>query len=156
MQFTPGQLRETVGLSKETFRHWKRVLPPLATGRGHSPGFTSGDLLAAAVLKRLTEDCGVRVGHLQKIAVSLFGICNRSSWAELEGQLLIVDVSGGRCDLSTAGGDIAVERAAVICALGPIVDSLSHQLLPLAVNRNSAQRSRRSSTLETARAGGAP
>jgi hypothetical protein len=64
MQFTPGQLRETVGISVETFRHWKRVLPPFAHRKRYVPCFTIGDLLAGRILRSLTEGCGVRVGHL--------------------------------------------------------------------------------------------
>ena len=66
MQFTPGQLRETVGISVETFRHWKRVLPPFANRKRYVPSFTIGDLLAGRILRNLTEGCGVRVGHLSR------------------------------------------------------------------------------------------
>src|SRR5580700_47480 len=44
LHFTPGQLRETVGLSVETFRHWKRVLPPFFERAGRTPRYLIGDL----------------------------------------------------------------------------------------------------------------
>jgi hypothetical protein len=64
VQYTPQQVRETVGLSLETYRHWKRVLPPFATKSGRGPCFSIGDLMAASIIHRLTEKAGVRVGHL--------------------------------------------------------------------------------------------
>jgi hypothetical protein len=81
LQYSLSQLRETVGLSVETYRHWKRVLPPLADKSGRAPCFSIGDFVAVSILRLLTENAGVRVGHLVDIATEIFQICNASHWA---------------------------------------------------------------------------
>ncbi len=41
MRYTPDQLREAVGLSREAFQHWKQVLPGFACGSSYGPRFIS-------------------------------------------------------------------------------------------------------------------
>lgn len=129
MQFTPSQLRDTVGLSIETFRHWKRVLPPFVDRKGQSPCFTVGDLLAAAILHRLTDKYGIRVGHLTDISRKIAGLCNTTPWAGLENKLLIIDLLEGECRIEK---DQTVVRAAdvvIFCPLTPIMSELQDALL---------------------------
>jgi DNA-binding transcriptional MerR regulator len=93
MKLSPGQVREVLGLSQDTYRHWKAALPPLAGRNGYRPCFTPGDLLAMAVVKALTDDAGVRVRALQTIAESLFDHCGRHSWVELERSTLVLELA---------------------------------------------------------------
>jgi hypothetical protein len=128
MFFTPGQLRGSVGLSKEAFRHWKRVVPGFANGRRHAPSFSPGDVLASAVLRRLTDAAGVRIGHLSDIAPAIFKVCNVSSWELLQHKFLVIDLQAGTCvaasDSSRPVGDLLV-----VCALAPLVKALRFNLL---------------------------
>jgi hypothetical protein len=131
--YTPGQLRDSVGLSKEAFRHWKRVVPALASGRGHAPSFSPGDVLASAVLRRLTDAAGVRIGHLADISPAIFELCNASSWDVLQYMCLVIDLQQGTCvaanDLSRPAGDVVV-----VCALAPLVKALRFDLFNGAVS----------------------
>jgi hypothetical protein len=126
--YTPGQLRDSVGLSKEAFRHWKRVVPAFANGRGHAPSFSPGDVLASAVLRRLTDAAGVRIGHLSDIAPAIFEVCNASSWDVLQRKCLVIDLQVGTCvaanDSALPPGDLVV-----ICALDPLIKVLRFDLL---------------------------
>lgn len=128
MHYTPGQLRETVGLSKEAFRHWKRVVPAFTNGRGHAPSFSSGDILATAVLLQLTDIIGVRIGHLSEIAPAIFHVCNASSWDALKNKSLVINLQERSCvavdDQSIPGGELIV-----VCALAPLVRMLHFGLL---------------------------
>src|SRR5713226_2410759 len=124
LQFTPGQLRAIVGLSVETYRHWKRMLPPFAVRKGSSPRYSIGDLLAASILCRLTGSCGVRVGYLKEISEKIVALANSSSWTALEGQVLLIDLLRRTCrvakeERNTTGTDIVV-----LCPLGPIMSEL--------------------------------
>ena len=128
MYYTPGQLRDTVGLSKEAFRHWKRVVPAFANGKGHAPTFSPGDVLASAVLRKLTDTMGVRIGHLSEITPVIFRVCNRSSWEELIGKYLLIDLQEHSCvaanDPSRPDADLLV-----VCAMSPLIKSLQSDLL---------------------------
>ena len=128
MYYTPGQLRDTVGLSKEAFRHWKRVVPAFANGRGHAPSFSLGDVLASAVLRRLTDTVGVRIGHLAEVAPAIFDVCNGSSWEALQTSRLVIDLKKRTC---VAANDPAlpVGELAVVCALAPLIRTLEFDLL---------------------------
>lgn len=128
MYYTPGQLRDTVGLSKEAFRHWKRVVPAFANGRGHAPSFSPGDVLASGVLRRLTDTAGVRIGHLSEIAPAIFGVCNSSGWDELRDKCLVIDLQERSC-IVTCNPVGPVGDIVVVCALGPLITSLQSDLL---------------------------
>lgn len=129
VEYTPGQLRELVGLSKETFRHWKRVLPALSTGRRRGPCFSAGDVLATTVLHRITESCGARIGHLKGVASGIFDICNRTPWDVLANRILVLDLSVDRCTVVAESRDISVDDAVVICALESRITALQSRLL---------------------------
>lgn len=139
MKFTVGQLRETVGLSEETFRHWKRVLPPLRSRTGRAATFSVGDLLAAAIFQHLTDHCGVRVGHLASVASKAFELCNSAPWTALDGKLLIIDLSNGECLVARDLSEMTGADALMVCFLTPIIGKLRDTLLkdqiPLAQTR---------------------
>ena len=129
MYYTPSQLRTTVGLSKEAFRHWKRVLPTFSAGRGHAPTFSAGDVLASAILRRLTESCGARIGHLTIVATRIFDICNQISWDVLADRILILDLSEHNCTILATADRIPLNNTVVVCPLGPVVRILQDSLL---------------------------
>jgi len=129
MQFTPGQLRETVGISVETFRHWKRVLPPFAHRKRYIPCFTVGDLLAGRILRSLTEGCGVRVGHLAQVSEEIVRVSNMAPWAALEDKTLVIDLVKGTCFLSKGYQQGESADVILLCALNPIMHELRDTLL---------------------------
>jgi hypothetical protein len=129
MQFTPGQLRETVGISVETFRHWKRVLPPFAHRKRYIPCFTIGDLLAGRILRSLTEGCGVRVGHLAKVSEEIVRVSNMAPWASLEDKTLVIDLLKGTCRLSKGYHHNEGADFVLLCAMNPIMHELRDALL---------------------------
>ena len=129
VQYTQAQMRETVGLSLETYRHWRRVLPPLATKGGRAACFSVGDLMAASILHRLTETAGVRVGHLSDISTAIFNICNTSPWAALVSKMLFVDVEQRTCSLERALKSHQDANLILSCRLDPVLAQLRDGLL---------------------------
>jgi hypothetical protein len=118
-----------VGISVETFRHWRRVLPPFAKHGGRAADFSIGDLLAARVLRQLTEDCGVRVGHLRELSKQLVLLCNSEPWAALEGRTLLLDLTTGACHLARDQRDMLASGLVVLCPLEPPMTELRDRLL---------------------------
>lgn len=137
MFYTPGQLRDSVGLSREAYRHWKRVVPAFANGRGHSPSFSPGDVLASAVLHRLTDAAGVRIGRLSEIAPAIFEVCNASSWDVLQQKYLIIDLQMDTC-IAANGSALREGDLVVICALAPLIKALRFDLFNGAAARPRA------------------
>lgn len=139
MQYTQSQVRETVGLSLDTYRHWKRVLPPLATKGGRSACFSIGDLMAASIVHRLTETAGVRVGHLSDVAAEIFEICNSSPWAALVGTTLWVDLEQRTCSVERAPKLHQDANLVLSCRLDPILAQLRDSLLRGQADQSQAE-----------------
>jgi hypothetical protein len=129
MQYTVRQMHEIVGLSKETYRHWKRVLAPLDQVSGRAACFTVGDLVAASILYRVTEVAGVRVGHLGDLAVAVFNLCNATPWAALEGSTLTIDLDRRQCQIEPNLTASTISDFALICRLDPVLEELRRALL---------------------------
>lgn len=129
MKFTPGQVREVLSISQDTYRHWKGALSPLRGRNGYTACFTPGDLLAMAAVKALTEDVGIRVGNLQSLATGLFEHCNRHSWAGLERSALIVEPLHARVTSTPETQPPPLDGLAVVLPLRPIITALRERLL---------------------------
>lgn len=127
--YTPGQLRGAVSIAPETYRHWKKALGRLQRGRGHSPCFSSGDLVAVAVIKSLAVDMGVRIGALAPLGEPLFDLCNQSPWPVLERTKLIIDLPGAQLQLRPELAEIFSDRPSITVPLRPVVTQLREQLL---------------------------
>lgn len=127
--YTPGQLRSAVSIAPETYRHWKKALNPLRRRRGHSPCFSSGDLVAVAVIRLLAVDMGVRVGALTPISEQLFELCNLSPWPVLERTKLIIDLPNAQLQLRPELEETVSDRPSITIPLGPVVVGLREQLL---------------------------
>jgi hypothetical protein len=129
LKLTPGQLREVLGLSADTFRHWRKALSPLTDRNGYSPCFAPGDLLAVAVIKTLVERVGVRVGALRQIAGPLFQACNASPWSSFERSTLVLDVSECQLTFVAERERLQAAHAAIVLPCGPIIAQLREALL---------------------------
>lgn len=124
MRYTPGQLREMVGLSKEAFRHWKRVLPGFPRGQGRGPSFSPGDILAFAVLRRMTAGCGVRVGQLRAVSGRIFAVCNETPWEVLAKRMVVVDLARQECAMLPQTGGVLGDSVVVVCPMAPVIAGL--------------------------------
>jgi hypothetical protein len=152
MKFTQAQVRDAAQISVETFRHWKRVFPPFAERKK----YTVGDLLAASVLRHLTDNCGVRAGHLPEISKVLVEVCNSNAWSSLQSSILIIDLQKRNCSLVKDARELYLHDIVVIFPLESIMAqiqaALSHheptaaqhplRFPPMALNNRRAQRQR--------------
>lgn len=127
--YTPGQLRSAISIAPETYRHWKKALAPLRRGRGHSPCFSSGDLVAVSVIRSLATDMAIRVGALAPIAETLFALCNLSPWPALERAKLVIDVPGAQLQLRPELAEVVSDQPLIMVPLSPMVARLREQLL---------------------------
>ena len=131
MYYTPGQLRDAVGLSEQKFRYWKQALPGLQRGKCHGPIYSPGDVLAVAVLCRLSQSCGVRIGHLKAVSRCIFDVCNKTPWNELADRGLVVDFGKQTCSMvpKTGRAGFSENGAVVTYSMKPVVEMLQDDFL---------------------------
>lgn len=119
-------------MAPETYRHWKKVLSPLRKDKGHSPCFTSGDLIAVSVIQRLSTDLGIRIGALAQIADNLFDLCNMTPWPTLERGKLAVDIPNAKLELRPELSESSGGGILIIIPLRSLIAQLRDQLLSAA------------------------
>lgn len=124
MKFTPGQVQTLLGLTPETFRFWKKALPPLAGRNGYSPCFSLGDVLAMALIKAMTDDAAVPVKALHAVSASLFKQCGLQSWTGFERSILVVELPSVRVEFLSEPQVPQLDRIGIIVACRPIIARL--------------------------------
>ena len=129
VNYTPGQLRDAAGIGQETYRHWKKALPPLRREAGHSPCFTAGDLLAATIVKILVSDYGMRVSALSALAEGVFEQCNSRSWPTLERSLIVLSIAGEHVSVQSENSGLALDGPAMVVPLRTVIKGLRRTLL---------------------------
>jgi hypothetical protein len=151
MQLTPGQLRDVVGISQETLRHWRATLEPLKSTRGHGPSFKPAQVLGAAVIKAIVEECGVSVRSLKSAAPVLFDVCAHPNWEVLSRGRIALQLSSGSAEFLDEGQLPPSAPTLILIAMAPIVRRLRQALFdvpseeqaklhlsPMNVGKNSA------------------
>jgi hypothetical protein len=129
IRYTPGQFRDALGLTKETFRYWKKNLPALGAVVGHSPCFGPSELVATAIAKRAIDCGGVSIGRLAPLAPQLFSLCEQKAWPQLERRIAIFFLGTGRVSLIDQGVPFLGDEPAVVVPLEPIIRELRERLL---------------------------
>lgn len=129
MKLTPAQFRDAVGISQETFRHWREVLPIFQGRTGYVPVFTTGDLVAGAVIKTLKDACGISISKFASQSVAIGKICNDTPWATLSKGSLVLSLSDQSCSLVASVSGLPSNQLSVTVPLGPITDHLTHIML---------------------------
>lgn len=95
--------------------------------RGRSAAFSPGDAVALSILRALTDDWGIQIGHLAEVSSEIFRLCNVTPWVALEETTLQINLPERRCRLlkRNPGSDDAV----LLCPLGPVLRLLRDEFL---------------------------
>lgn len=129
IRYTPGQFRDALGLTKETFRYWKRDLPALAAVAGHSPCFGPGELVATAIAKQAVDLAGVSIGRLAPLAAQLFALCEQRPWPQLERLSAALFLQTGHVSFVELGAPFPGQEPAIVIPLEPVIRELRDRLL---------------------------
>jgi hypothetical protein len=127
VRFTQAQVRKILDLPPETFRHWRKVLPPLANRARRTP-FSHGDLVALAAIRELVRGTGVNSSALAPYAGAIFTLCNDRPWPALARCRL--QINGNVADLVSIRAALPMSRRPIVLlSLGPLVGELGQSLL---------------------------
>ncbi|MBN8791020.1 MAG: MerR family transcriptional regulator [Stenotrophomonas nitritireducens] len=125
MRYLPAQAKESLGISEETFRHWRRALPPLQGRKGYGPCFTPGDLLALKVVAQL-HTLGIQVRHITRHADALFDACSQSAWFGLSDK--VIAYGGDSVSITGVSEARHPTQACVLVPLRPLIAELRQAL----------------------------
>ena len=73
------------------------MLPAFPGGKSHGLSFSPGDVLASAVLHRLTQSCGVPTGQLKDVSTGIFDVYHETRWDILADCVLVVNLANQGC-----------------------------------------------------------
>jgi hypothetical protein len=120
MQYTQAQIREVARLTKEGFRHWKRVVPALEAKSGRRALFSYGDIVALSVIKTIVDTFGVQITTLKEQAELLFEACNKGNWTILGSEIVVIGEQGAMF-LASENLDKVGTQPIICVPLAPIV-----------------------------------
>jgi hypothetical protein len=138
IRYTPGQFRDALGLTKETFRYWKRDLPALAAVAGHSPCFGPSELVATAIAKRAIDLGGASIGRLAPLASQLFALCEQKAWPQLERLSAVLFLKSGSVSFIEQGKPFLSDEPAIVVPMEPVIRELRERLLAADVEIQSS------------------
>lgn len=136
MKLTPAQFRDVLGISQETLRHWRKVLPIFTERSGYAPIFRASDLVAGAVIKMLKDCWGISVSAFADQSVAIGQVCNDTPWSTLAVSSLVISLDDKSCELVSADATLAIDQARLIVPLTPVVSEITRRLLQ---DRNDPQ-----------------
>ena len=127
IRYAPGQLREAIGLSKDTWHYWRKEIAWLNPPNGSPRAcFGPGELLAVAVLKQL-HSLGLPISRVAQIADDLLAHCCSSSWPQLERTSAVVELGSSRIAYLSVI-PTASEQPFLVMPLGPLIASLREHI----------------------------
>jgi hypothetical protein len=121
MRYDTGQALSLIGITKETLRHWKRVLPPIFGRDGRSEGYAFQEILALSVIARAVQDLAVPISRFTPTAERLF--TEIAAQIQPSGKPLVLCIT--RDDIVfTAHDQLPNAETIAIVRVGPIANTL--------------------------------
>lgn len=128
MRLTQAQVRQLSKVGEETFRVWRKALPPLGERSGRGPQFSFADVVAIIVIRKVVNGFGVQIQKLAEASPQLFEACADALWPNAAPSLLVI--SQDQVTLAPAALPISdLEAPALVVPLQPIIDELHDQVM---------------------------
>lgn len=130
MRYTPSQTIEITGLSRETLRYWRKILPPLSGKKGKSSRYSAGDLLALLVINEIVDSLCVNIMAVADIADQLFETCQGIKWHQIRDKYLYVDIREKKVSTVSKKDDFFASRGPIVLMeIGVWLNRLSELLV---------------------------
>ena len=130
MEFTQAQARNMTGISEETFRHWRKVVPYLRGKSGKSARFSFFDLFGLLVTREMVTTLGASIADIGGGVDHLFRLLADVRWNSLERATAILDHE--RAVLLGPEEFAMAQRLtpAIMVPCGPLVQRIRAELSP--------------------------
>jgi hypothetical protein len=132
IQFTQEQARALTGVSAETIRHWRRVVPYLAGKPGKAARFSFADVVGLAATHELVAIFGVHIASISIGVNALFQRLGCTHPAMLEDSVAVVTPAEAWLFSVEEIEGRHLHAPALIVPLEPLISGLRRQMLPIA------------------------
>ena len=132
IQFTQEQARTLTGVSAETIRHWRKVVPYLAAKPGKSARFTFADVVGLAVTRELIVSFGVHIASVGPGINRIFQILSETRPTLLEDAIAVVTAQGASLSATDEFTNERLSGPALVVPLNPLIARLRHHMMPVA------------------------
>jgi len=132
VQFTQDQARSLVGISAETLRYWRRVVPYLASKPGKPARFSFADLVALAATREAVGSLGLRISRISLGVDALFRLFAEAPWHSLDGAVAALSPKAAELHYWDDVSRMGLAGPTILIPCGPMVQRLRDELLPSA------------------------
>lgn len=130
IQFTQEQARALTGVSVETIRHWRGVIPYLSSKPGKSARFTFGDVIGLAVTRELIN-LGIRIANVSQGVEALFQYLAQAGPSMLQGSIVLVTTRGASIIRSDDLSGLRSRESGLVVPLDPLITRIREHMLPI-------------------------
>jgi hypothetical protein len=130
IQFTQEQARTATGISTETLRHWRKLVPYLAEKSGKAARFTFSDLVALTVTYEIVRTFGISIGTSRTAIDQLFRVLADSKPSVFEKGVLVLTASTAKlCRADQALKRETPDPTLIVCC-GAFAKRVQERVLP--------------------------
>jgi hypothetical protein len=130
IQFTQEQARALTGVSVETIRHWRGVIPYLSSKPGKSARFTFGDVVGLAVTRELIN-LGIRIANVSHGVEALFICLTQAGPSMLQGGIALVTTTGASIVRPDDVSRLRSQESGLVVPLDPLIARIREHMLPI-------------------------
>ncbi|MGH6814111.1 MAG: hypothetical protein ACREC6_00240 [Hyphomicrobiaceae bacterium] len=135
IQFTQEQARTLTGLSTETLRHWRKVVPYLQAKSGKSARFAFSDLIALAIGRELIAHFGVHIASIGGGMDALFRALADTRAALREGSVAILSPTEASIHCLEELPTVPLAAPMLVVPCDPLIHRMRQHMMPV-VQRN--------------------
>jgi hypothetical protein len=131
IRFTQEQTRTLTGVSPETIRHWRKVVPYLRAKPGKSARFTFADIVGLAVTREFTATFGVHITNVSAGVNALFEVLAETRPTLFENAIAVVTAAEASLFSAEDFTGRRLDAPVLLVPLGPLIARLRHHMVPV-------------------------
>ncbi|AKC86330.1 MerR family transcriptional regulator [Pseudoxanthomonas suwonensis] len=130
IQFTQEQARTLTGVTPETVRHWRKVVPYLSAKTGKAARYSFPELVGLAATNELVKTLGVHIATVSGGVDALFRLLMSGNASAFQETVAVVTADKAALETKIIAG----EHSALMVPLKPLVSRIQQSMLPALPN----------------------